>query len=143
MALPNKTPAQCIYKTNTKGPWSVTRGPRIGGPGPWACGLTVWIGPSNPCRWPMTRVELSCANLAQATPKAGRRCVLYGPWTVALGPRSTGLGKMVQYPRDKFYVAKWGVFCHSAWLQISPARFKQVYSDKAIVIHHCQSDDFR
>ena len=38
---------------------------------------------------------------------------------------------MVQYPRDKFYVAKWGVFCHSAWLQISPARFKQVYSDKA------------
>jgi hypothetical protein len=50
---------------------------------------------------------------------------------------------MVQYPRDKFYVAKWGVFCHSAWLQISPARFKQVYSDKAIVIHHCQSDDFR
>jgi len=64
-------------------------------------------------------------------------------WTVALGPRSTGLGKMVQYPRDKFYVAKWGVFCHSAWLQISPARFKQVYSDKAIVIHHCQSDDFR
>ena len=95
----------------------MTRGPRIGGPGPWACGLTVWIGPSNPCRWPMTRAELSCANLAQATPKAGRRCVLYGPWTVALGPRSTGLGKMVQYPRDKFYVAKWGVFCHPKTLQ--------------------------
>jgi hypothetical protein len=28
-------------------------------------------------------------------------------------------------------VAKWRMFCHSAWLQISPARFKQVYSDKA------------
>jgi hypothetical protein len=23
------------------------------------------------------------------------------------------------------------MFCHLAWLQISPARFKQVYSDKA------------
>ena len=33
--------------------------------------------------------------------------------------------------RAGFKVAKWGVFCHSAWLQISPARFKQVYSDKA------------
>ena len=40
-------------------------------------------------------------------------------------------------------VAKWGTFCHSAWLQISPACFNQVYSDKAYVIHHCQSDDFR
>jgi len=28
--------------------------------------------------------------------------------------------------RAGFKVAKWGVFCHSAWLQISPARFKQV-----------------
>ena len=25
------------------------------------------------------------------------------------------------------------MFCHSAWLQISPARFKQVYSDKAVL----------
>ena len=33
--------------------------------------------------------------------------------------------------RAGFKVAKWGTFCHSAWLQISPARFKQVYSDKA------------
>jgi hypothetical protein len=33
--------------------------------------------------------------------------------------------------RAGFKVAKWRVFCHSAWLQISPARFKQVYSDKA------------
>ena len=29
-----------------------------------------------------------------------------------------------------FGVAKWGTFCHSAWLQISPARIEQVYSDK-------------
>ena len=28
-----------------------------------------------------------------------------------------------------FKVAKWGTFCHSAWLEISPARLKQVYSD--------------
>ena len=28
--------------------------------------------------------------------------------------------------RAGFKVAKWGTFCHSAWLQISPARFKQV-----------------
>jgi hypothetical protein len=33
--------------------------------------------------------------------------------------------------RAGFKVAKWGTFCHSAWLQISPARFKQVYSDSA------------
>ena len=33
--------------------------------------------------------------------------------------------------RARFKVAKWGVVCHSAWLQISPARLKQVYSDKA------------
>jgi hypothetical protein len=32
--------------------------------------------------------------------------------------------------RAGFKVAKWRVFCHSAWSQISPARFKQVYSDK-------------
>ena len=34
--------------------------------------------------------------------------------------------------RAGFEVAKWGTFCHSAWLQISPARFKQVYSDSAV-----------
>ena len=34
--------------------------------------------------------------------------------------------------RAGFKVAKWRMFCHSAWLQISPARFKQVYSDKAV-----------
>ena len=31
---------------------------------------------------------------------------------VTLGSRSTGLGKMVQEPQARFYVAKWGVFCH-------------------------------
>jgi hypothetical protein len=31
--------------------------------------------------------------------------------------------------RASFKVAKWRMFCHSAWLQISPARFKQVLSD--------------
>ena len=30
-------------------PWSETRGPMIGGPGPLACGSTAWIGHSNPC----------------------------------------------------------------------------------------------
>ena len=68
---------------------------------------------------------------------------LWSDSALALGPQSTGLGKMVQEPRAKFKVAKWRVFCHSAWLQISPARFRQVYSDKAYVIHNCQSDDFR
>ena len=34
--------------------------------------------------------------------------------------------------RDGFEVAEWRVFCHSARLQSSPARFKQVYFDKAI-----------
>jgi len=50
---------------------------------------------------------------------------------VALGSRSTGLGKMVQEPRARFKVARCRVFCHSAWLQITPARFKLVCSDSA------------
>ena len=33
--------------------------------------------------------------------------------------------------RAGFEVVEWRMFCHSAWLQISPARFKQVYSDSA------------
>ena len=33
--------------------------------------------------------------------------------------------------RAGFEVAEWGVFCHSKTLQISTARFKQVYSDSA------------
>jgi hypothetical protein len=33
--------------------------------------------------------------------------------------------------RAGFKIAEWRVFCHSAWLQISPARFKQVCSDSA------------
>ena len=62
---------------------------------------------------------------------AGRWCALYGPLAPVLGSRSTGLGKMVQEPQARFKVAKWGVYCHTAWLQISPACFKQVYSDSA------------
>jgi len=56
---------------------------------------------------------------------------LWSDNALALGSRSTGLGKMVQEPRAGFKVAEWRIFCHSAWLQISPARFKQVYSDSA------------
>ena len=33
--------------------------------------------------------------------------------------------------RARFEVAKWGVFCHSKTLQISPALFKQVYFHSA------------
>ena len=43
-----------------------------------------------------------------------------------LGSRSTGLGGMVEEPRARFHLAKWGVFRHSARLQISPARLNQV-----------------
>ena len=52
--------------------------------------------------------------------------------TLVLGSRSTGLSKMVQEPRAGFHVAKWRAFCHTARLQISPARFKQVYPDSAL-----------
>ena len=48
MVLPNKITPEWIYKANTKGPWSETRGPRIGGPGPKCCSSTAWIGHSNP-----------------------------------------------------------------------------------------------
>ena len=35
--------------------------------------------------------------------------------------------------RARLKVAKWRMLCHSAWLQISPARLKQVYSDSTII----------
>ena len=34
--------------------------------------------------------------------------MLYYPWTVALDPQSTDLSKMVQEPRARFHVARWG-----------------------------------
>ena len=45
--------------------------------------------------------------------------------------------------RARFKVAKWRVFCHWAWLQISPARFKLVYSDKAWENGYCESFNAR
>jgi hypothetical protein len=36
--------------------------------------------------------------------------VLYCPGPVVLGSRPTDLGKMVQEPRARFHVAKWGGF---------------------------------
>ena len=62
---------------------------------------------------------------------AGRWCALYGPLAPVLGSRSTGLGKIDLRALVRFKVAKWGVYCHTAWLQISPTRLKQVYSDSA------------
>ena len=51
---------------------------------------------------------------------------------LVLGSQSIGLGKMVQEPRAWFDVSKWGVLCHPRKLQISPARFKSVYSDSTL-----------
>ena len=48
---------------------------------------------------------------------------------LALGSRSTGLGKMVQEPRARFHVAEWGVFCHTERLRNRPPRLKLVLSD--------------
>jgi len=76
MALPNKSPLQWIYNSNTKGPWSETRGPMIGGPGPWSCGSTVAIRHSNPCYQSIDLDKPSNPNWAQATPVIGRRCVV-------------------------------------------------------------------
>jgi hypothetical protein len=50
---------------------------------------------------------------------------------MVLGSRSTGLGTMVQEPRAKFKVTKWGVFCHPKMLQSDPAHFEQVHCDQA------------
>ena len=50
---------------------------------------------------------------------------------LVLGSRSTGLGKMVQEPRARFKVARWGVFCHTARLRNRPPRLKLVLSDGA------------
>ena len=35
---------------------------------------------------------------------------LWSDSALALGPRSVGLGKVVQEPRARFHVAKWGGF---------------------------------
>ena len=48
MQLPNKIIAELIYNANTKGPWSETRGPMIGGPVPRSCSSTLAIRHSNP-----------------------------------------------------------------------------------------------
>ena len=53
---------------------------------------------------------------------------------MVLGFRSTGLGKVVQEPRARFYVAEWGVYCHTARMQSRLARLKLVLSDSAIVL---------
>ena len=50
---------------------------------------------------------------------------------LALGSRSTGLGKMVQEPRARFHVARCRVFCHPETLQSDPAHFEQVHCDQA------------
>jgi len=36
-----------------------------------------------------------------------------------------GLSKIDLRALVRFKVAKWGVYCHTAWLQISPTRLKQ------------------
>ena len=54
-----------------------------------------------------------------------------GDSVLALGSRSTGLGKMVQEPRARFHVPEWGVFCHTARLRDRPARLKLVLSASA------------
>ena len=45
---PNKIIPEWIYNANTKGPWSETRGPGIGGATGATCSWTVTIGYSNP-----------------------------------------------------------------------------------------------
>jgi|SaaInl0LU_22_DNA_1037365.scaffolds.fasta_scaffold13131_2 hypothetical protein len=44
---------------------------------------------------------------------------------LVLGSRSMGLSKIDLRALVRFKVAKWGVYCHTAWLQISPTRLKQ------------------
>ena len=51
----------------------------------------AWLGPRT-----AARAKPSNANRATATRQAGRRCVLYCLWPVALGSWSTGLIGMVQ-----------------------------------------------
>ena len=38
---------------------------------------------------------------------------------------------MVQEPRARFHVARWGAFCHTARLRNRPPRLKLVLSDSA------------
>ena len=63
MALPNKITPKWIYKTNTKGPWSETRGPGIGGPRPPSCCSTAWIGHSNPYFSAVKYLHVKCCSI--------------------------------------------------------------------------------
>ena len=44
-----------------------------------------------------------------------------------------GPSKMVQEPRAKFHVAKWGVFYHTARLRNRPPRLELVSSDSTVI----------
>ena len=52
---------------------------------------------------------------------------------LALGSRSTGLGKVVQETRGRFHVLEWRVFRHTERLGNSPPRLKLVLSDSTAV----------
>ena len=80
----------------------------------------AWLGPRTADRAKPSNPNLSSGNAIVRTWVRA----LWSDSAVALGSRSTGLGKMVQEPRARFKVAKWGVFCHSAWLQSRPTRLK-------------------
>ena len=72
----------------------------------------------------------------------GACSMVQGPWLLAPGSRSTGLGKVVQETRGRFHVLEWGVFCHAERLQISPASYKRVYSYKAISSYELMAMEF-
>jgi hypothetical protein len=61
--------------------------------------------------------------------------MVQGPWLLAPGSRSPGLGKVVQETRGRFHVPEWGVFCHTERLRNRPARLKLALSDSTILGH--------
>ena len=70
---PNKITPEWIYKANTKAPWSETRGPGIGGPGPWARGSAVRIRWSNPYFSAVKYLHIRRCNIVTALNKASVR----------------------------------------------------------------------
>ena len=107
----------------------------MGGPGPWSCGSTVAIRHSNPCYWSTDRGPGKIIQHRLGSGNAESWTWVRAPLSdraLVLGSRSTGLGKVVQEPRARFHVARWGVFCHQGQVTKPPAPSQVSLSDSTV-----------
>ena len=109
----------------------------MGGAGRWSCeAQTVAIRHSNPL--PQVhgpRTGQNSTNTDWAAGNAESRTWVRAPLSdraLVLGSRSPGLSKIVQEPRARFHVARWGVFCHQGQVTKPPAPSQVSLSDSTV-----------